>query len=102
MTKKKKGNPKYIITNLTKDEVILNDLTQKASLEWLLEKYEELTDEGHIEFASKVYKGKLKEHGFHITTIKAINKVAVVDRFKKLIKGDLLFNDELFKIEVQE
>lgn len=102
MTKKRKGNPKYFITNLSTEEVILNDLTQKASLEWLREKYDELDEKGHIEFAKAIYGKELTSHEFHITTIRSINEVAIVDRFKKSLNKVLIFNEEQFKIQIQK
>lgn len=102
MAKKKKGNPKYKITNVTSGEIILSELTQKASLEWLYEQYEEMDDNAHIKFATAIYGKKLPEKGFHISSIKAINKVAVVDRFKKILKKEIPLQNGTFKVEIEE
>lgn len=93
---------KYIIKNITDDEIIGEKLTKKATLEWLSSMCENLTDEGHWEFAKVVFGPAIVDNDLNLVVIKCVNGIAVENRLTKFLKKELPFNGKLYTVRLDE
>lgn len=95
-----KKNKKYRI--IKNDKTIGSMLTKKATIEWLIDFVNNLSDSEQILFAKEVYGENIVKKNFSSTIIKKINIIAANERLPKLLKKDIIIDDVVIKIQLED